>query len=128
MIKKYNQLFENQDDLDWEEEPDDTPMNIIGWRGWDEYHTASYVYILQDPLEPIKGDIHFVGGLTPRKAVLAMDRTEILTEENLIRSLREDELQNYIYNDKVGINVYEKTKGWIRILWSELPQNIKNLL
>lgn len=121
MIKKYKEIFENQEELDWEEEPDETDMIIIGWEGWDEHHTSDYLFILQEEVDEHKiifyKDYYFTNYL---------ENSEV---NKHYRYLRKDELDKYVYNDTVKIHIFNEIGDKdINLYWSELSQNLKDQL
>lgn len=121
MIKKYNQLFENQVEPDWEEEPDDTEYQIIKWKSpiLDNDWTGdnNNIYILQ---EFIDKDLIILGNDYKHRVHNIEGNYDALTIQ---------ELEDHIYNNQCKINVFKDGGNrFLSYFWEDLPIEIKNKL
>ena len=119
MIKKYKKYIKEdkdyEEELDYEEEPD---LSIILWgphnrHDYQALFTRNTIYILQD---------------IEKNHVILYDDEKCNVHMNnpmeFITFLTEDDLENYIYNNKVEIAISKKGR-WEYKYWKDIPKELK---
>lgn len=120
MLKRYKQLFENQEDLGWEEEPDedDVEYYIIKWNS----------DLIRDPFIEDNNAIYILQDIVDKdNIILAKDfNHKVIDIDKYYDILTKDELERYIYSNRCFINIcypaFEKYK------WKNLPAEFKDKL
>lgn len=123
-IKKYKEYIKEA--FDYEEEPEDDDLVIIRWLDHNSCENSNF-FILQNIIDVnhiilydnLDHNVNYDMGFRDKL------KYEILSK---------DQLENYIYNNKCGIYIFDREKDFYgsqnnkKYYWEDLPQEIKDQL